>query len=578
MALRPLIQRLALAAILLATLIALAPTGARAQDARLVWSAVPGLSSDITLQDVFMLDASNAWAVGHNREQTRGYVYRLALERGRWAISEDIAFDQPLYAVTAPSSSSLLVVGDNGLIAWRDARGRWSFQGPNTPGLRLRDVVLFDMNTGWAFGSRDENGRSKAVALRYTNGSWAEASVEAPLDSFINAAHFAPGAGRAVGSHVWRLEGNSWRVERGPSFCGSAPCTNLTLEGVRMLDAENAWTVGTVIGGCAICQSKGVIGARDRGGWMNSFPAAPAVESIAPNGAGYDSNSLNDVYFLDSANGMAVGHRRYTLPDGSYTADAFVLRTAPTWVYELLLPRTNAVPLSVFMADPTRALVVGQEGMVLSYGYGQQGGQTPPAGNPSQPVPNPNQPGVAFFPETGHTLRGTFLRYWQQNGGLTRFGYPLTEEFAEVNSTDGRTYTVQYFERARFEYHPELAGTQYEVLLGLLGHWVTEDRKDEVEFWPVGPSERPGAIYFPETRHNMAPEFVEYWRRNGGLAIYGYPISEPFFEVNAADGRQYLVQYFERNRFEYHPELAGTQYEVLLGLLGSEYLKAKGWQ
>src|SRR5262249_29825445 len=30
------------------------------------------------------------------------------------------------------------------------------------------------------------------------------------------------------------------------------------------------------------------------------------------------------------------------------------------------------------------------------------------------------------------------------------------------------------------------------------------------------------------------------------------------------------VQYFERNRFEYHPENKGTQYEVLLGLLGTQ--------
>jgi hypothetical protein len=30
------------------------------------------------------------------------------------------------------------------------------------------------------------------------------------------------------------------------------------------------------------------------------------------------------------------------------------------------------------------------------------------------------------------------------------------------------------------------------------------------------------------------------------------------------------VQYFERNRFEYHAENAGTRYEVLLGLLGRQ--------
>ena len=36
------------------------------------------------------------------------------------------------------------------------------------------------------------------------------------------------------------------------------------------------------------------------------------------------------------------------------------------------------------------------------------------------------------------------------------FGYPISEEFTEVNQADGRTYTVQYFERNRFEWHPEL--------------------------------------------------------------------------------------------------------------------------
>jgi hypothetical protein len=36
------------------------------------------------------------------------------------------------------------------------------------------------------------------------------------------------------------------------------------------------------------------------------------------------------------------------------------------------------------------------------------------------------------------------------------------------------------------------------------------------------------------------------------------------------------VQYFERARFEFHPE-ATPEYQVLLALLGSEYLKRRGW-
>ena len=48
-------------------------------------------------------------------------------------------------------------------------------------------------------------------------------------------------------------------------------------------------------------------------------------------------------------------------------------------------------------------------------------------------------------------------------------------------------------------------------------------------------------------------------------------------EVNPADGKTYTVQYFERARFEYHPEHKGTPFEVQLGLLGNQVLTAPGW-
>src|SRR6266496_2591622 len=81
-----------------------------------------------------------------------------------------------------------------------------------------------------------------------------------------------------------------------------------------------------------------------------------------------------------------------------------------------------------------------------------------------------------------------------------------------------------------------------------------------------------GVDYFPETMHNMAPQFASYWQSHGSAAVYGYPISEAFMEVNAADGKAYLVQYFPRQRFEYHPELPES-YKVSLGLVGMEFAK-----
>jgi Domain of unknown function (DUF4397) len=87
-----------------------------------------------------------------------------------------------------------------------------------------------------------------------------------------------------------------------------------------------------------------------------------------------------------------------------------------------------------------------------------------------QPVPSiANTSDKVFYAQTGHTLGGIFKTYWEQHGGLAQFGYPISEEYPEVSLTDGKTYITQYFERARFENHPENKGTQYEVLQGLLG-------------------------------------------------------------------------------------------------------------
>jgi hypothetical protein len=188
-------------------------------------------------------------------------------------------------------------------------------------------------------------------------------------------------------------------------------------------------------------------------------------------------------------------------------------------------------------------------------------------------------PGSRYYPETRHNLSGLFLKYWEEKGGLAQFGYPKTEAFREYNPADGKVYTVQYFERNRFEYHPENAGTQYEILLGLLGNQLTAQRKaaGEGAFNRFDNMHYPGGIYFAETGHNLRNSFKAYWEANGGLAIYGFPISEEFMEVNPDDGQTYVVQYFERNRFEYHPENKGTKYEVLLGLLGNSLLRQKGW-
>jgi hypothetical protein len=55
---------------------------------------------------------------------------------------------------------------------------------------------------------------------------------------------------------------------------------------------------------------------------------------------------------------------------------------------------------------------------------------------------------------------------------------------------------------------------------------------------------------------------------NESLALFGFPISEPKVETNSS-GDTVLTQWFERARFEFHPNNP-AQYQVLLGLVGTE--------
>ena len=169
------------------------------------------------------------------------------------------------------------------------------------------------------------------------------------------------------------------------------------------------------------------------------------------------------------------------------------------------------------------------------------------------------------FDETGYCIRGRFLAYWQAHGGLAINGYPIGEERAETLE-DGQTHIVQYFERVRLECHPRNA-PPYDMLLGHFGRRILAVVPDAPT---AATSPRAGYTFFEQTGHNVGPRFSAYWEANGGLAQFGYPLSEEF-EERLEDGKVYLVQYFERARFEHHPENA-PPYDVLLGQFGRRIL------
>lgn len=181
------------------------------------------------------------------------------------------------------------------------------------------------------------------------------------------------------------------------------------------------------------------------------------------------------------------------------------------------------------------------------------------------------------FPETGFCISGRIREFWEQNGGLPVFGFPIS--LLQEELIEGRPFQVQWFERNRLELHPENQ-RPYDVLLGRLGvDRLNSQGRDWFAFSRSAP--QPGCRFFPETGHNVCGAFLSYWRTNGleldgrpgktpaeSLALFGLPLSD-VVEETLSDGKTYQVQWFERARFERHPENP-PPYQVLLGLLGSE--------
>lgn len=188
------------------------------------------------------------------------------------------------------------------------------------------------------------------------------------------------------------------------------------------------------------------------------------------------------------------------------------------------------------------------------------------------PLPNTGEVGDPLvFPETGYSLDGEFLAYWKANGGLPVFGFPI-----DSARLFGRQIG-QWLERARFELHVENAAP-YNVLLGRLGvEALDRQGRDWQTFAKAAPD---AAHYYAATGHAIAQQFWGTWSGHGlelgdsgvsereSLALFGFPVSEPQMETNA-DGDMVLTQWFERARFEYHPDNPDGS-RVLLGRLGAE--------
>lgn len=153
------------------------------------------------------------------------------------------------------------------------------------------------------------------------------------------------------------------------------------------------------------------------------------------------------------------------------------------------------------------------------------------------------------FPETGHIVTGEFLAFYQSvPDPLLVFGLPITDAFIDPL----RNMQVQYFQKARFELHEDASASQ-RVQLGAVGTLVYQ--KAQVQ--PVNmPTNTPACqpLSSQAGRFYVCYAFLAFFNAHGGLAQFGYPISD-YVQEGDLD-----VQYFERARFEWHPEMSPDQW------------------
>lgn len=200
-------------------------------------------------------------------------------------------------------------------------------------------------------------------------------------------------------------------------------------------------------------------------------------------------------------------------------------------------------------------------------------------------------PTAVYFPQTGHHVEGGFLTYWRAHNGATLLGNPLTEQVREQG------LTVQWFELGRLEFHPDAPGDSQFQLTALGRDAAAKARASSLMTLRLSPQEPGQAVapedpfarlpfalfpvnpddhrFFPESGHTLSNSFKLFWEARGGLAQFGYPISEEFRAVSPIDGRVYTTQYFERARFEYHPDTSAN-YSVVLTPLGLSAARERG--
>ena len=301
-----------------------------------------------------------------------------------------------------------------------------------------------------------------------------------------------------------QAEDGSWGFTGDPAAPGDSNTTALAIQALAAVGAGDDAIAAGLAYLATVRDANGAVGydaaSVESGGDANS--TALAIQAVTAAGEDPASWEGGDLITALAAfqNDSGAFQFQPAMPDDSMLA---TVQAIPALLGEPLPIRPIAAPYAAAAAEATETL-----------------------------------PTCDFVAETQHNICEPFRAYWNAHGGPDAFGQPLTEMHYEGD------LLVQYFERARFEWHSELAGTEWQILLGLLGAETIQ-----AEAIAAGPIEASGATdcnFITETQHNVCGEMLAFWQSHGGVPILGFPLTEAN-EVCNDDGCG-TVQVFERAR------------------------------
>jgi hypothetical protein len=283
------------------------------------WNTITPPPGSYVLNSVFMVSASEGWAVGCS-----GTV-----------------------AQCSPVAHSARVAGGSGIILHYTVTGgvgTWAiFPAPTTPTPLppLNSVYMLGPNEGWAVG--DGSVALPATVLHYTVtggvGTWNVVGVNglptAPPLANLNSVFMLsttsgwavggiPGGGSPGGPVILYWDGTHWTRVSTPTIPGGPIATPPTLNSVYCTGPTDCWTVGNFVD----AQLVATIFHWDGIGWTHI--------TLAPSLLGFGNNPpwLNSVYMIAPNDGWIVGSSPILIPPPTITGPppaslSTILRFAP---------------------------------------------------------------------------------------------------------------------------------------------------------------------------------------------------------------------------------------------------------